>query len=69
MGPAKMPAEVVARIYADVQMVLAEPAIRESLSNAGVEPYTGNGADLAKLIKADLTRYAQLAKAANIKAE
>ena len=69
MGPAKMPPEVVARIYADVQKVLAEPAIKDSLSNAGVEPYAGNGADLSKLIKADLARYAQLAKSANIKPE
>ncbi|WP_341906186.1 tripartite tricarboxylate transporter substrate binding protein [Polaromonas sp. YR568] len=69
MGPAKMPPEVVARIYADVQKVLAEPAIKENLSNAGVEPLSGNGADLAQLIKVDLARYAQLAKSANIKAE
>ena len=69
MGPARMPPEVVARIYADVQKVLAEPAMRESLSGAGVEPYAGSGADLAKLIRSDLARYAQLAKSANIKAE
>lgn len=69
MGPAKMPPEVVARIYADVQKVLAEPAIKENLSNAGVEPLSGTGADLAQLIKVDLARYAQLAKSANIKAE
>ncbi len=69
MGPAKMPSDVVARIYADVQTVLAEPAIKESLSNAGVEPFAGNGADLARLIKLDLARYAQLAKSANIKPE
>ncbi len=69
MGPAKMPPEIVAHIYADVQKVLAEPAIRENLSGAGVEPLSGNGADLAKLIKVDLARYAQLAKSANIKAD
>lgn len=69
MGPAKMPPDVVARIYADVQKVLAEPAIKENLSNAGVEPLSGTGADLAQLIKVDLARYAQLAKSANIKAE
>lgn len=69
MGPAKMPQEVVARIYADVQKVLAEPSVRDNLSNAGVEPYAGNAADLAQLIQADLARYAQLAKSANIKAE
>jgi tripartite-type tricarboxylate transporter receptor subunit TctC len=69
MGPAKMAPDVVARIYADVQKVLAEPAVRENLSNAGVEPFAGAGGDLAKLITADLARYAQLAKSANIKAE
>jgi tripartite-type tricarboxylate transporter receptor subunit TctC len=69
MGPANMPADVVARIYADVQKVMAEPATKDNLSNAGVEPYAGNGADLASLIKSDLVRYAQLAKSANIKAD
>ncbi|WP_411878765.1 Bug family tripartite tricarboxylate transporter substrate binding protein [Polaromonas sp. YR568] len=69
MGPAKMKPEVVAKIYADVQKVLAEPAVKENLSGAGVEPLSGNGAALTKLIKTDLVRYAQLAKSANIKAE
>ena len=69
MGPAKMKPEVVAKIYADVQKVLAEAAVKENLSGAGVEPLSGNGAALSKLIKADLVRYAQLAKSANIKAE
>ncbi|MFS2032983.1 Bug family tripartite tricarboxylate transporter substrate binding protein [Polaromonas sp. CT11-55] len=69
MGPAKMKPEVAAKIYADVQKVLAEPAVKENLSGAGVEPLSGNGAALSRLIKADLARYAQLAKSANIKAE
>lgn len=69
MGPARMPPDVVARIYMDVQKVLAEPAVRDNLSNAGVEPLAGNGADLARLITSDLVRYSQLAKLANIKAE
>ncbi|MDB5891650.1 MAG: tripartite tricarboxylate transporter substrate binding protein [Polaromonas sp.] len=69
MGPAKMPADVVAKIYADVQKVLAEPAVKENLSGAGVEPLSGNGADLAKLVKEDLARYAQLARSAGIKGE
>ncbi len=69
MGPANMPRDVVAKIYADVQKVLAEPAVKDNLSTAGVEPLAGNAADLSRLIKADLARYAQLAKSANIKAE
>ena len=69
MGPAKMPPDVVAKIYADVQKVLTDPAIRDNLSAAGVEPLSGNAADLSKLIKSDLLRYAQLAKSANIKGD
>lgn len=69
MGPANMPADVVTRIYADVQKVMADPATKEILSTAGIEPLSGNATDLANLIKTDLARYAQLAKSANIKAE
>jgi tripartite-type tricarboxylate transporter receptor subunit TctC len=69
MGPAKMPPAVVNKIVADVQKVLADPAVQSRLSNAGVEPYTGNGEAVVKLIRSDKLRYEQLAKAANIKPE
>lgn len=69
MGPAKLPPQVVARLVVDVEKVLADPAVRASLSNAGVEPYKGSASELASLIKADSGRYMQLAKSANIKAE
>jgi tripartite-type tricarboxylate transporter receptor subunit TctC len=69
MGPAKMPADAVARIYADVQKILAQPDTQAKLSKAGVEPLNGNAAQLATLIREDGARYIQLAKSANIKAE
>lgn len=69
MGPAKMPPEVVARIYADVQKILADPDTQSRLSNAGVEPFNGTGAQLAALIREDGVRYIQLARSANIKAQ
>ena len=69
MGPANLPPEVVAKVYADVQKILAEPAVKTNLVNAGVEPLLGNAADLTKLIQSDALRYAALAKSANIKAE
>ena len=69
MGPAKMPPDVVSRISADVQKIMARPDIRASLANAGVEPYDGDAAALAKLIRAEQLHYQQVAKAANIKAE
>lgn len=69
MGPANLPTDVVARLVADVNKVLADPAVQSRLSNAGVEPYAGNGTDLVKLIRSDKLRYEQLAKAASIKLE
>ena len=69
MGPANLPPDVVAKVYADVQKILAEPAVKSNLGNAGVEPLSGNAADLTRLIQIDLVRYAALAKSANIKAE
>jgi tripartite-type tricarboxylate transporter receptor subunit TctC len=69
MGPAKMPSEVANRVYNDVRKVLADPEIAAKLSAVGVEPFSGNAADLAKLIKSDLVFYARLAKSLNIKPE
>ena len=69
MGPANLPPAVVAKVFADVSKILADPGVATNLSNAGVEPYKGTAQDLAQLIKADAARYTQLAKTANIKPE
>lgn len=69
MGPARLSPQVVAKLAADVEKILADPAVQSSLSRAGVEPYKGSAQDLASLIKSDATRYLGLAKSANIKAE
>lgn len=69
MGPARMPPAVVAKVVADVEKILADPAVQANLSNAGVEPLRGNAAGLARLIREDGVRYLELAKSANIKAE
>ena len=69
MGPAKLPPAVVSKIAADVEKILADPAVQANLTGAGVELLKGSAQDLAKLIKDDATRYVELAKSANIKAE
>jgi tripartite-type tricarboxylate transporter receptor subunit TctC len=69
MGPAKLPPAVVRKIAADVEKILADPAVQANLASAGVELLKGSAQDLAKLIKDDATRYVELAKSANIKAE
>ncbi|KAF1022908.1 MAG: hypothetical protein GAK30_00847 [Paracidovorax wautersii] len=69
MGPARLPPAVVAKIATDVRRVLDDPAVQANLSNAGVEPYQGDAAALARLIQTDGVRYTDLARRANIKAE
>ena len=69
MGPAKLPPAVVTKIAADVEKILADPAVQANLTSAGVELLKGSAQDLAKLIKDDATRYVELAKSASIKAE
>ena len=69
MSPARIQPEVVAKIGADVQMVLSEPATRDKNLAAGVEPYSANAAGLPQLTGCNLARYAQLARSADIKAE
>ena len=60
-GAGQLPADVVARITADVQRVLADPQVRSNLSSAGVEPMSGSAADLARLIQVDRARYPEAA--------
>ncbi len=69
MGPANLPPEIVKKWQTEVTKILADPAVRENLSNAGVEAYDGNPYDLGNLIKTDLAKFGKLVKSANIKAE
>ena len=69
MAPAGLPAEVIARVTADVGKLLADPAMQARLSAAGVELLAGSSADLVRLIRSDKVRFEQLAKSASIKAE
>jgi tripartite-type tricarboxylate transporter receptor subunit TctC len=69
MGPARMPPAVVAKVRADVEKILADPATQARLSTAGVEPLRGDADQLARLIASDQARYQQLARAVGIKAE
>ena len=70
MGPAGMPPDLVAKISADVEKVLAEPEVRTSLSTAGIEVLPkGKGRQVTQMIRADAERFTALAKSQNIKAE
>ena len=66
MAPGRTPPELVARLNADVNAVMADPEVREHLIKQGLLPVTGTPAELAALVKADLSRWAKVVADAKI---
>jgi tripartite-type tricarboxylate transporter receptor subunit TctC len=67
--PAKTPRPVIERLNRALNAVLAEPAIREKLLAQGADAVGGTPEALAKVVAAELPKWAKLAKDANIKAD
>ena len=65
--PAGTPAEVVARLNAEVNAFLALPDAREMLGKQGMIPQGGSPDQLANLLKAELARWPRVVAAAGIK--
>jgi len=66
-GPPKLPAAIVNRLHAEVQKAFGEnAALREAFSSTGYEPAGSAPAEFAKLVRADLVRFAGIMKAAKI---
>ncbi|MEO8143205.1 MAG: tripartite tricarboxylate transporter substrate-binding protein, partial [Betaproteobacteria bacterium] len=65
--PAGTPAEIVKRLNAATDKVLALPAIRERLAPQGLEAVGGTSEQFAKLYRDDYEKYGKLVKELNIK--
>ena len=65
-GPAKTPRDIVAKLNAEVNRVLKDPATIETLMKQGLQPLGGSPDDLAKLTKTDLDRWAKVVRDAKI---
>ncbi len=66
MAPAGTPAPRIARLQALVTAALAQPAVREQLSRLGAEAVGSTPEAFAAALQADIARYVQAARAANI---
>lgn len=66
---AKTPPAAIERLTAEIANVLREPAIRERLIAAGVDPMGLSTADWMKFLAREKETYAKIAKARNIKAD
>ncbi|MBG6080051.1 Bug family tripartite tricarboxylate transporter substrate binding protein [Rubrivivax gelatinosus] len=57
LAPAGTPEALIARINADVNAVLHEPAVRQALDAQGLAPVGGSAADFRRTIDADIKRW------------
>jgi len=68
-GPKGMPADVVAKITADVDKVVKSPEVAKRIVDLGNETVTGTPETMAELIRNDSARYGKLIKDLGIKGE
>ena len=66
-APGGMAADLVAKINADVRAVLADPAVKDRLINAGNETMDMSPQEFTRLVRADMDDYAKVLKAAGVK--
>lgn len=68
-GPGGMAPELVQKIYIDVTQVLSEGSVRERLVAAGSDMVLNTPQQFQTYLRAEVTRWGQVVKAANIRAE
>ncbi len=69
IGPAKMPADVVARISRDINAAMAMPDVKERLAGVGAEDGGGTPQQFADFMRAERVKWARVVKEANVKVD
>ncbi|MEK7230536.1 MAG: tripartite tricarboxylate transporter substrate binding protein [Pseudomonadota bacterium] len=68
--PAGTPREIVAKLNADMNAMLARPEYRERLTRQGAEvPGPGSPADLAAMLKSELVTWAKVVKQSGVRVD
>jgi tripartite-type tricarboxylate transporter receptor subunit TctC len=68
-GPAKMPSEIVNKIYTAANTALQSPKMKEYFANIGYEPTGEPPAQFQKTFQADIKRWGDIARMANVQPE
>jgi tripartite-type tricarboxylate transporter receptor subunit TctC len=68
-GPKELPADITAKLQAEIAKVLARPEVKERLAVLGFEPIGSTAAEFASYIDAESAKYGQIIRDARIKAE
>jgi len=69
VGPAKMPEDIVNRLYNDLRKVMATEAMKEGLAKLGTDPFIQSPAELARTIRAESEKWGAVVKASGAKAD
>ncbi|MFN7752911.1 MAG: tripartite tricarboxylate transporter substrate binding protein [Pseudomonadota bacterium] len=69
LGPAKTPGSIVSRLNHELSRIMFEPDVRERLSTIGAEPMKSSPAELTAFMRTEFQRWAEVVKAAGIRAE
>ena len=69
LAPAKTPKEIVDRLSKELNVVVNQPETRERLATLGIDPVGNSSEAFGKQIQADLKKYGEVVKTANIKVE
>ena len=67
--PAKTPAAIKEKLYAEISKALQTPAVSEKLKNLGADPFRLSSAEFDALVKKEIETNSKIAKAANIRVE
>ncbi len=68
-APAAIPAELGAKISADIQATLAAPETREKLQGAGISLFESNQAEFKRFFPAEIEKWRAVVKKANLRLE
>ena len=68
-APAGTPKPIVQRLNTEIARVLKQPDVQTRLDDLGVEPAAGPPEQLAEFQKAEIAKWAKVAKAAGVKVE
>ena len=69
IAPAAVPADIVAKLNADIVRVLGMPDVREKLAANALEPIGDSPAAFQAFIAAEIARWSKVVKTANLKAD
>lgn len=69
LSPARIPADIVTRLNAELQKAVAQSDVRERFAAAGLEPGTSSPDELAAIVKNEIAKWSKVIKDAGIRAD